>query len=58
MLNLQALDGISFTKGCYMGQETAARAKYRGANNRALFVLAGQASWPRCQRRYPGDPAR
>lgn len=41
MLNLQALDGISFNKGCYMGQETVARAKYRGANNRALFLLAG-----------------
>ncbi len=46
MLNLQALDGISFTKGCYMGQEIVARAKYRGANNRALFVLAGQATGP------------
>ena len=46
MLNLQALDGISFNKGCYMGQETVARAKYRGANNRALFLLAGSASEP------------
>ncbi|MGL4843041.1 MAG: tRNA-modifying protein YgfZ [Aeromonas veronii] len=46
MLNLQALDGICFNKGCYMGQETVARAKYRGANNRALFLLAGSASEP------------
>ncbi|CAJ1905360.1 tRNA-modifying protein YgfZ [Aeromonas jandaei] len=46
MLNLQALDGICFNKGCYMGQETVARAKYRGANNRALFLLAGCASEP------------
>ncbi|MGY3884842.1 tRNA-modifying protein YgfZ [Aeromonas aquatica] len=52
MLNLQALDGISFTKGCYMGQEIVARAKYRGANNRALFVLAGQANAPVAS----GDP--
>ncbi|MCG6201485.1 tRNA-modifying protein YgfZ [Psychromonas antarctica] len=44
MLNLQALDGISFTKGCYIGQETIARAKYRGANKRALFILTGRAS--------------
>ena len=44
MLNLQALGGISFTKGCYMGQETVARAKYRGANNRGLFILAGCSS--------------
>ncbi|MFM5843403.1 tRNA-modifying protein YgfZ [Aeromonas sanarellii] len=46
MLNLQALEGISFTKGCYMGQETVARAKYRGANNRALFVLTGSTGGP------------
>ncbi|WP_421205958.1 tRNA-modifying protein YgfZ [Aeromonas sp. 601027] len=46
MLNLQTLDGISFNKGCYMGQETVARAKYRGANNRALFLLAGSANEP------------
>ncbi|PJG59672.1 tRNA-modifying protein YgfZ [Aeromonas cavernicola] len=46
MLNLQALDGICFTKGCYMGQETVARAKYRGANNRALFLLTGTANEP------------
>jgi folate-binding protein YgfZ len=43
MLNLQALDGISFTKGCYIGQETIARAKYRGANKRALFILTGRS---------------
>ncbi|WP_259237349.1 tRNA-modifying protein YgfZ [Aeromonas sp. BIGb0445] len=46
MINLQALGGISFTKGCYMGQETVARAKYRGASNRSLFVLAGEATAP------------
>ncbi|ORM52545.1 tRNA-modifying protein YgfZ [Pantoea conspicua] len=42
--NLQALDAISFKKGCYTGQEMVARAKYRGANKRALYWLAGQAS--------------
>ncbi|WP_456296684.1 tRNA-modifying protein YgfZ [Vibrio sp. AK197] len=40
-LNLQALGGISFTKGCYTGQETVARAKYRGINKRSLCILAG-----------------
>ena len=44
MLNLQALDGISFTKGCYIGQETVARAKYRGANKRAMFILTGRSN--------------
>jgi len=42
--NLQALDAISFKKGCYTGQEMVARAKFRGANKRALYWLAGQAS--------------
>lgn len=42
--NLQALDAISFKKGCYTGQEMVARAKFRGANKRALYWLAGRAS--------------
>lgn len=38
--NLQQIEqAISFTKGCYIGQETIARAKYRGANKRAMFTL-------------------
>ncbi len=40
-LNVQALDGISFTKGCYTGQETVARAKYRGTNKRAMYIVNG-----------------
>uniref|UniRef100_A0A486XIR0 Folate-dependent protein for Fe/S cluster synthesis/repair in oxidative stress n=1 Tax=Rheinheimera sp. BAL341 TaxID=1708203 RepID=A0A486XIR0_9GAMM len=39
MLNLQALNAISFTKGCYIGQETVARMKYRGGNKRAAYIL-------------------
>ncbi|KYP97153.1 global regulator, partial [Sodalis-like endosymbiont of Proechinophthirus fluctus] len=41
--NIQALDGISFNKGCYVGQEMVARAKYRGANKRSLYWLAGKS---------------
>ncbi|OOF59611.1 CAF17-like 4Fe-4S cluster assembly/insertion protein YgfZ [Rodentibacter genomosp. 2] len=42
-MNLQAIEqAVSFTKGCYIGQETVARAKYRGANKRAMFVLKGE----------------
>lgn len=44
-LNLQALDGISFTKGCYSGQEMVARAKYRGANKSALYWLSGKSAF-------------
>ena len=42
-MNLQALGGISFTKGCYTGQETVARAKYRGINKRAMYIVSGPA---------------
>ncbi|MCQ9121375.1 CAF17-like 4Fe-4S cluster assembly/insertion protein YgfZ [Rodentibacter pneumotropicus] len=42
-MNLQAIEqAVSFTKGCYIGQETVARAKYRGANKRAMFILKGE----------------
>jgi folate-binding protein YgfZ len=42
MLNLQAINGISFTKGCYLGQETVARMQYLGKNKRALFYLSAK----------------
>ena len=35
-LNLDKLDAISFTKGCYPGQEIIARLHYRGAVKRRL----------------------
>ena len=38
-INMQALNAISFTKGCYMGQETVARTKYLGRNKRAAYLL-------------------
>ena len=34
--NFDALDGISYTKGCYTGQETVARVHFRGHVNRSL----------------------
>jgi len=46
MLNLQAINGISFTKGCYLGQETVARMQYLGKNKRALFCLNTQLEQP------------
>src|SRR5258705_11813229 len=39
-------DAVSFTKGCYIGQEIIARIKYRGhvAKKLAGLVFAGEAS--------------
>jgi len=36
MLNLDILDGISFQKGCYTGQEVVARMHYKGSVKRRL----------------------
>lgn len=36
MLNLDVLEGISFQKGCYTGQEVIARAHYRGRVKRRM----------------------
>jgi tRNA-modifying protein YgfZ len=42
--NLDELDAISYTKGCYTGQETVARVHFRGHVNRHLRGLRLAAS--------------
>jgi folate-binding protein YgfZ len=44
MINLQAVGGVSFKKGCYTGQEIVARMQYLGKLKRRLYrlSLAGQ----------------
>ncbi len=41
--NAEELGGVSFTKGCYVGQENTARMHYRGKVRRRLLPLAGVA---------------
>ena len=41
MLNLDLVGGISFTKGCYTGQEIIARAHYLGSLKRRMVRLTG-----------------
>jgi folate-binding protein YgfZ len=42
MINLQALGGVSFKKGCYTGQEIVARMQYLGKLKRRLHRLAAE----------------
>ena len=39
MISLDNLNGVSFTKGCYPGQEIVARTHYLGASKKALFYV-------------------
>ncbi len=50
--NARELNGVSFTKGCYVGQENTARMNYRQKVNRRLFVLPDG----RVERRSVADP--
>ncbi len=43
MLNLDALDAVSFTKGCYPGQEIVARARNLGEVKRRLYLASAQS---------------
>ncbi len=38
MANLERIGGVSFSKGCYTGQEIVARAQHRGTVKRRTFV--------------------
>jgi folate-binding protein YgfZ len=40
------LNGISWTKGCYMGQELTARTRYRGLLKRRLVLVAIEGPAP------------
>ena len=52
MLNLQAIGGVSFKKGCYTGQEIVARMQYLGKLKRRLYRL----SLPAGDLPEPGTP--
>ena len=46
MINLQAVGGVSFKKGCYTGQEIVARMQYLGKLKRRLYRLRVASEQP------------
>lgn len=46
MINLQLLGGISFTKGCYVGQEIIARTQHLGQLKRHLYRASVHSTTP------------
>ncbi len=51
--NAAELNGVSFTKGCYVGQENTARMNYRNKVNRRLVVVPADAPGERTRIHYP-----
>lgn len=51
MANMQLIDGVSFTKGCYTGQEVVARMQYLGKLKRRMYLAHVDADVPP----RPGD---
>jgi tRNA-modifying protein YgfZ len=51
--NAAELNGVSFTKGCYVGQENTARMNYRQKVNRRLVVVPAEAPCERTRIHYP-----
>jgi len=44
MVNLDLINGISFTKGCYTGQEIVARVQHKGKVKQRMFQITGRSS--------------
>jgi tRNA-modifying protein YgfZ len=51
--NAAELNGVSFAKGCYVGQENTARMNWRQKVNRRLVVVRTEAPGPRTRIHYP-----
>ena len=51
--NAAELNGVSFTKGCFIGQENTARMNWRSKVNRRLVVVPATEPGPRTKKFYP-----
>jgi folate-binding protein YgfZ len=51
--NAAELNGVSFTKGCFVGQENTARMNWRQKINRRLVVAPASEAGPRTKQLYP-----
>ncbi|MEA3038169.1 MAG: tRNA-modifying protein YgfZ [Sphingomonadales bacterium] len=51
--NAAELNGVSFTKGCYVGQENTARMNYRSKVNRRLVIVPAEAPGERTRALHP-----
>lgn len=52
MINFHLIKGVSFNKGCFVGQEVIARTEHLGKSKRHMYRLQGVSD----KRPEPGDP--
>ena len=43
---MDALNGVAFAKGCYIGQEVVSRMQHRGTARRRVVALGADGHWP------------
>jgi tRNA-modifying protein YgfZ len=43
-VNLDQTDGVSFSKGCYVGQEVVSRMQHRGTARRRILIASGDGA--------------
>lgn len=55
MVNMEQVQGLSFTKGCYPGQEIVARMQYLGKLKRTMMRFNGPANGDGVTHPVPGD---
>ncbi len=58
MVNLELLAGVSFSKGCYPGQEIVARSQYRGTLKRRTYLVECDAPLAPGQEVFHSDDAQ
>ncbi len=57
MLNYESVQGVSFKKGCYPGQEVVARSQFRGTLKRRAFIFSCNAPLQVGQEIFASDDA-
>jgi folate-binding protein YgfZ len=57
MLNYESVEGVSFKKGCYPGQEVVARSQFRGTLKRRAYIVSSQGPLQVGQEVFTADEA-
>jgi hypothetical protein len=57
MLNYESVQGVSFKKGCYPGQEVVARSQFRGTLKRRAYIVSCNSVMQTGQEVFSADDA-